>query len=120
MAKVRPTVVQINVVTLKGHGLGSGVIIDRCGYIATNYHVVEGAQRMEVVLYDGTKLSGHLVSVDPADDLAVIKITLPTTGVTVATPGDSSKVRVGQEALAIGNPPGIRQTVTKGIISAVV
>src|SRR5947209_4344639 len=56
VAKVRPAVVQINVVTPRGQGLGSGVIIDQRGYIATNHHVVDGAQRLEVVLYDGTKL----------------------------------------------------------------
>lgn len=119
VAKVRPAVVQINVVTPRGQGLGSGVIIDRRGYIVTNYHMVEGAQRLDVVLYDGTKLSAQLVGTDPADDLAVVKITPPNTGLTVATLGDSSKVRVGQEVLAIGNPLGITQTVTRGIISAV-
>ncbi len=119
IAKVRPTVVQINVATPSGQGLGSGVIIDSRGYIVTNYHVIEGAQRLEVMLYDGTKLSAQLVGTDPADDLAVVKITPPHTSLAVATLGDSSKVRVGQDVLAIGNPLGITQTVTNGIISAV-
>ncbi|MEO8973350.1 MAG: trypsin-like peptidase domain-containing protein [Ktedonobacteraceae bacterium] len=119
VAKVRPTVVQINVATSAGQGLGSGVVIDRRGYIVTNYHVVDGAQRLEVMLYDGTKLPAQLVGTDPADDLAVVKITPPHANLAVATLGDSSKVRVGQEVLAIGNPLGITQTVTKGIISAV-
>ncbi len=118
VAKVRPAVVQINVVTASGQGLGSGVIIDRRGYIVTNHHVVDGAQRLEVVLYDGTKLPAQLVGTDPADDLAVVKVTPPKTGLIVATLGDSSKLRVGQEVLAIGNPLGITQTVTNGIISA--
>jgi S1-C subfamily serine protease len=119
VAKVRPAVVQVNVATPRGQGLGSGVIIDRRGYIVTNNHVVEGARRLEVVLYDGTKLPGQLVGTDPADDLAVVKITPPKAGLTVAALGDSSKSQVGQEVLAIGNPLGITQTVTNGIISAV-
>jgi len=118
VAKVRPAVVQINVVTPSGQGLGSGVIIDQRGYIVTNQHVVDGAQRLEVMLYDGTKLPGQLVGTDPADDLAVVKVTPPKMGLIVATLGDSSKLRVGQEVLAIGNPLGITQTVTNGIISA--
>ena len=119
VAKVRPAVVQVNVATPGGQGLGSGVIIDRRGYIITNNHVVEGARRLEVVLYDGTKLKAQVVGADPADDLAVVKITPPKAGLTVATLGDSSKAHVGQEVLAIGNPLGITQTVTNGIISAV-
>src|SRR6266700_3306777 len=85
VAKVRPAVVQINVVTTRGQGLGSGVIIDQRGYIVTNQHVVDGAQRMEVMLYDGTKLPAQLVGTDSADDLAVVKVTPPKTGLTVAT-----------------------------------
>lgn len=118
VTKVRPAVVQVNVATQRGQGLGSGVIIDRRGYIVTNNHVVEGAQRLEVMLYDGTKLPAQLVGTDPVDDLAIVKITPPQNGLSVATLGDSSKLRVGQEVLAIGNPLGITQTVTNGIISA--
>jgi S1-C subfamily serine protease len=118
IAKVKPSVVQVNV-TLQGNaGIGSGVIVDRRGYIVTNNHVVDGAQSIEVVLYDGTRLSAQLVGTDPADDLAVLKITPPSKGLTVATLGDSSKLQVGQEVLAVGNPLGITQTVTNGIISA--
>src|SRR5260370_5862674 len=73
---------------------------------------------MEVVLYNGTKLRAQLAGPDPADDLAVVKITPPSSGLTVATLGDSSKLQVGQDVLAIGNPLGITQTVTNGIISA--
>ena len=117
IAKVRPTVVQVNVTTARGGGLGSGVIIDKHGYIVTNNHVVASAQNIEVVLYDGTRLAGQLVGTDSADDLAVVKIKAPA-NITVATLGDSSQLRVGQEVLAIGNPLGITQTVTNGIISA--
>ena len=119
IAKVRPTVVQVNVVTQNGSGIGSGVIIDQRGYIVTNNHVVNGAQSIEVVLYDGTSIKNvQLVGTDPADDLAILKITPPASNLRVATLGDSSKLQVGQEVLAIGNPLGITQTVTSGIISA--
>ncbi len=118
VAKVRPAVVQVNVSTANSSALGSGVIIDRRGYIVTNNHVVDGAQSIQVVLYDGTKLQAQLAGTDPADDLAVLKITPPSKGLTVATLGDSSKLQVGQEVLAIGNPLGITQTVTNGIISS--
>jgi len=119
IAKVRPAVVQVNVSTSNGSAIGSGVIIDRRGYIVTNNHVVDGAQSVEVVLYNGTNLQAQLVGTDPADDLAVLKITPPSSGLTVITLGDSSKLQVGQEVLAIGNPLGITQTVTNGIISSV-
>ena len=84
----------------------------------TNNQVVSGAQRMTVTLYDGSKLTARLTGTDPADDLAVIKITPPSTGLIVAQLGDSSKLQVGQEVLVIGNPLGITQTVTNGIVSA--
>ncbi len=118
IAKVQPAVVQINVKTEKGGGLGSGVIIDNRVYIITNNHVVQGAQSAEVVLYTGQVLPAQVIGTDPPDDLAIIKITPPGTGVTVAALGDSSKLLVGQDVLAIGNPLGITQTVTNGIISA--
>ncbi|WP_084659030.1 S1C family serine protease [Thermogemmatispora onikobensis] len=118
IAKVQPAVVQINVSTASGaSGIGSGVIIDKRGYIVTNYHVVESAQQIEVVMADGTHLPAQVAGTDPADDLAVIKIN-PPSNITVATLGDSSKLQVGQEVLAIGNPLGETQTVTHGIISA--
>jgi S1-C subfamily serine protease len=117
VANVRPTVVQINVATTQGNALGSGVIIDKRGYIVTNNHVVDGAQNIQVVMSDGTKLPAQLVGTDPADDLAVIK-TNPPANMPVAKLGDSSQLKVGQEVLAIGNPLGITQTVTNGIVSA--
>jgi S1-C subfamily serine protease len=115
---VQPAVVQINVKTQQGGGLGSGVIIDSRGYIITNNHVVQDAQDSQVVLYKGQTLPARVIGTDPPDDLAVIQITPPRTGLTVATLGDSSRLRVGQEVLAIGNPLGITQTVTNGIVSA--
>src|SRR5947208_16661169 len=118
VAKVRPAVVQVNVTTSQGQGLGSGVIIDQRGYIITNYHVVERARQIQVMLYDGKTLPAQLVGASAPDDLAALKVN-PKGKLTVATLGDSSQVRVGQEVLAIGNPLGITQTVTSGIVSAV-
>lgn len=121
VANVRPAVVQINITTAQGTGIGSGVIIDKRGYIVTNNHVVQGAQNGvvdEVVLSDGTRVrNAQIVGVDAADDLAVIKIN-PPANMVVAPIGDSSQLRVGQDVLAIGNPLGNTQTVTSGIISA--
>ena len=117
VVKVTPAVVQVNVLTQNGGAIGSGVIIDSRGYIITNNHVVNGAQTIQVVLNDGTKLPAQLSGTDPPDDLAVLKIQ-PPGNMTVATIGDSSQLRVGQEVLAIGNPLGITQTVTNGIVSA--
>jgi len=118
VAKVSPEVVQINVTTSQGAAIGSGVIIDKRGYIVTNNHVVTGANSIQVVLYDGTRATATLTGTDPADDLAVIKIT-PPAHMAVASLGDSSKLVVGQDVLAVGNPLGITQTVTNGIVSAV-
>jgi S1-C subfamily serine protease len=118
VTKVKPAVVQINVATPQGNGLGSGVIVDKRGYIVTNNHVVSEANTVEVVLFDGTRLTNvQVVGTDPADDLAVLKIN-PPTNIVVATLGDSSKLRVGETVMAIGNPLGITQTVTSGIVSA--
>jgi S1-C subfamily serine protease len=117
VSKVAPAVVQINVATNNGGKLGSGVIIDKRGYIVTNNHVVADGQEIQVVLADNSKYPARITGVDPTDDLAVVKINAPTDLVT-ATLGNSSQLHVGQEVLAIGNPLGITQTVTRGIISA--
>jgi S1-C subfamily serine protease len=117
IAKVKAAVVEVNVTTQSGSSIGSGVIIDQRGYIVTNNHVISGAQSIEVVLSDGTHLPAQLVGTDPADDLAVLKITT-SKHLTVATLGDSSKLQVGQDVLAIGNPLGVTQSVSHGIISA--
>ena len=95
---------------------GSGVIINSAGYIVTNNHVVEGAQRIEVMLHDGRRLDAQIIGLDPDTDLAVIGIQLKELpAVSIA---DSNNTRVGDIVLAIGNPFGIGQTVTQGIISA--
>ena len=104
LATVRPAVVEVNVTTQQGGAIGSGVVIDGRGYIVTNNHVVDGAQSMTVTLYDGTNLQAQLVGTDPADDLAVIKITPPSKGLTAVQLGDSSRLAVGQNVMAIGTP----------------
>jgi len=118
VAKVKPSVVQVNVTTAQGAALGSGVIIDPRGYLVTNNHVVSGARSIRVVLSNGTKESAQIVGTDAANDLAVLKIAVPQGGLSAATLGDSSQLKVGQEVLAIGNPLGDTQTVTNGIVSA--
>ena len=98
-------------------GAGSGVIVKENGYIATNYHVVQGAKKVEVTLHNGDKYNATIVGTDPSNDIAVIKI--DAKGLTTATIGDSSKVKVGDLAVAIGNPLGqLGGTATSGIISA--
>src|SRR2546430_2328488 len=96
--------------------LGSGVIVSPDGYILTNHHVIDGAEDIKIEMNDGRTLEAKLIGSDPPSDLALLKIN--ATGMTFMTPGDSDKVRVGDVALAIGNPLGIGQTVTMGIISA--
>lgn len=97
-------------------GLGSGVIISTDGYILTNHHVIDGAEQVKVDLNDGRTLDAKVVGSDPPSDLAVLKI--DATNLPVLALGDSDKVRVGDVVLAIGNPLGIGQTVTMGIIGA--
>ncbi len=97
-------------------GLGSGVIVSTDGYILTNHHVVDGAEQIKVDLNDNRSLDARLVGSDPPSDLAVLKI--EATNLPVLPLGDSESVRVGDVVLAIGNPLGIGQTVTMGIISA--
>jgi len=96
--------------------LGSGVIVSREGYILTNYHVVEGADEIEVGLADGRKAAAKIVGTDPKTDLAVIRIGEHDLPVMVL--GEPDGARVGDVVLAIGNPFGVGQTVTMGIISA--
>ena len=98
------------------NGLGSGVIISTDGYILTNHHVIDGAEQIKVDLNDGRTLDAKVVGFDPPSDLAVLKI--DATNLPVLALGDSDRVRVGDVVLAIGNPLGIGQTVTMGIISA--
>ena len=97
-------------------GLGSGVIVSSSGYILTNNHVVEGADEIEVVLNDTRKAKAKVIGTDPDTDLAILKIDLDKLPVIVL--GNSDQLQVGDPVLAIGNPFGVGQTVTGGIVSA--
>jgi serine protease DegQ len=101
---------------LLSEGLGSGVLIDGDGYVVTNNHVVEGANELAVTLPDGSLRPTRLIGVDPDSDLALLKI--EASGLHPITIGDLKSVAVGDVVLAVGNPLGVGQTVTQGIISA--
>src|SRR5438034_1370336 len=98
-------------------GLGSGVIIDNRGYVLTNLHVVRGADGVVVRLSSKEEARGRIIGTDAKTDLAVVRFE-PTAPLTVASLGDSDKLRVGEWAIAIGNPFGLDQTVTVGVVSA--
>ena len=97
-------------------GLGSGVIISKDGYIVTNNHVVDGAERLEVTRNDNRNFNATVVGTDATTDLALIKIDAPD--LHVIPMGDSEKLKVGEWVLAVGNPFGFTSTVTAGIVSA--
>lgn len=127
--KVSPAVVSILTVSLNEdqffapvpqRGAGSGVVISRQGDILTNFHVIGGAGRMEVVFGDDRSRSpARLVGSDPLTDLAIIRAERLPAGLMPATLGTSGDLQVGQQAIAIGNPFGLGRTVTKGVVSAV-
>ena len=102
--------------TQHSSSLGSGVIVGPEGYILTNHHVVEAADEIELALADGRKAPAKVVGTDPETDLAVLKVEI--SGLPAATFGNPDKLSVGDVVLAIGNPFGVGQTVTMGIVSA--
>jgi S1-C subfamily serine protease len=99
-------------------GSGSGFVYDQDGHIITNYHVIEGAEELDVTLADGTMVSAQVVGADPYSDLAVIKVDVPPEKLHSVELGSSSNLRVGQRTIAIGNPFGLDRTLTTGVISA--
>lgn len=105
-------------VEIPSEGEGSGVVIDRQGRILTNFHVLDGAQQIEVTLYNNKTYDARPVGVDPATDVAVIKIEAPAEELFPVPFGDSSRLRVGQRVYAIGNPFGLERTLSTGIISS--
>jgi putative serine protease PepD len=117
IAKIEPAVVELVVTTSQGEQIGSGVIIDSKGDVITNYHIVNGENSITAVLYNGNKEQAQLVGTSASNDLAVVHIQ-PFANMSVAHIGSSSALVVGQEVLAIGNPLGITETATKGIVSA--
>ena len=119
-AAIKDAVVAIRVEGSNKQGQGSGVIIDAKGHIVTNNHVVSGAgqgAKLSVTIGDKT-YSAKVVGTDPSTDLAVLKLENPPSNLTVASWGDSSKLKVGQPVMAVGNPLGLSDTVTTGIVSA--
>jgi len=103
-------------ITSKGEG--SGTVIDRRGHVLTNFHVIEGAREIQATLYNGKTFEARLVGVDPATDVAVLKIDAPADNLFPITLGSSTGLLVGQKAFAIGNPFGLERTMTTGIISS--
>jgi serine protease Do len=99
-------------------GVGSGVIVDSRGFVLTNHHVIERADDIEVVLSDGRTLNGTVIGRDPKTDLAVVKVDAELE-LPAATLGDSDNVKVGQWAVAIGNPFGLGHSLTVGVISGI-
>jgi S1-C subfamily serine protease len=118
--RVLPTVVSIEVRAASGSGTGSGVVIDKAGYVLTNNHVISavttGRGSLRALFSDQSAAEARVVGRDPKTDLAVIKVEKP--GVTVAALGDSGKIAVGDPVIAVGSPLGLAGTVTSGIVSA--
>jgi serine protease Do len=103
---------------LKRHGLGSGCLLDQPGYVLTNFHMVKGAQTLKVTLPDGRSFDAKTVGTDDKSDLAVIQLQGDVKNLPSVKLGDSDKARMGEWVLAIGNPFGLRHTVSAGIVSA--
>ncbi|MFD7236231.1 S1C family serine protease [Streptomyces syringium] len=114
---LKPSIVEIKAATSSGQSTGSGVIITSDGEIVTNNHVVAGSDTVKVNLSDGTTRTAKVVGTDPGKDLALIKVE-GGSGLKAAQLGDSGKVQVGDEVVAIGSPEGLTGTVTSGIVSA--
>ena len=99
-------------------GAGSGIVLDREGHILTNYHVVEGAREIQMLLHDGSAHEARVVGVDPATDTAVLRVGAPVELLEPVAFGTSHDLQVGQRVFAIGNPFGLERTLTIGIISS--
>jgi S1-C subfamily serine protease len=116
--RVSPGVVAILVTTSQGGGLGTGFVYDTSGHIITNFHVVDGAETLEVDFPSGYKAYGKVIGIDQDSDLAVVKVDGPVDEFKPVPLGNSDLVKVGQTVVAIGNPFGLTGTMTTGIISA--
>lgn len=116
--RVNPGVVAIIITTEDGGGSGSGFVYDQEGHIITNYHVVEGAQDIEVDFPSGLKVRGELVGTDLDSDIAVIQVEVDPQFLIPLTLGSGEALRIGQTVIAIGNPFGLSGTMTTGIVSA--
>lgn len=128
--RVNPSVVNIEVTVERSgpsslpnnlfpnQGQGSGFVVDSQGHIVTNNHVVADAERVNVTFSDGSTVPAELIGTDPDSDIAVLKVNVPAESLRPIQWGDSDEIRVGQRAVAIGNPFGLKGTLTSGIISA--
>jgi S1-C subfamily serine protease len=125
--RARPSVVHViaRVVTMSfffgptpSEGTGSGFVVDDQGHIITNYHVIEGAESIEVIFADETRVPARVIGVDPLNDLAVLLPESLPPGTAPLELGTSADLRAGQRAIAIGNPFGLEQTLTTGVVSA--
>jgi S1-C subfamily serine protease len=105
-------------IEMPSEGAGSGIVLDKQGHLLTNFHVVEGAREIQVLLFDGSSHAATVVGVDPATDVAVIKVDAPAELLQPVAFGTSNDLRVGQRVFAIGNPFGLERTLTTGIISS--
>jgi S1-C subfamily serine protease len=99
-------------------GTGSGFVFDGSGHIVTNYHVVEGASELHVTFSDETRVPATVVGADPSNDLAVVQVDVPPDLLHVIPLGDSASLKVGRFVVAIGNPFGLQQTLTTGVVSS--
>jgi len=117
-ASASQSVVSIQVTSGQGGGQGSGVVLDTDGHVVTNNHVVSGAEKITVIFSDGRGYSASVVGTDPSADLAVVKIENPPAGIKAIAEGNSDDVKVGDPVMAVGNPLGLSNTVTTGIVSA--
>jgi S1-C subfamily serine protease len=99
-------------------GAGSGIVLDKQGHVLTNFHVVDGAKEIHVLLFDGSSHLANVIGIDPATDVAVLKLDAPAESLYPVAFGSSSDLRVGQRVFAIGNPFGLERTLTTGIISS--
>ncbi|RSS47219.1 serine protease [Streptomyces sp. WAC07061] len=115
--QVSPSVVRIDTRTASGQGTGSGIVLTADGEIATNNHVVNGASEIQVTMSDGKKYAAKIVGTDPGKDLALIKLQ-GAGGLRPAKLGDSDRLKVGDQVVAIGSPDRLTGTVTSGIVSA--
>jgi S1-C subfamily serine protease len=105
-------------IEMPSEGAGSGIVLDKQGHLLTNFHVVEGAKEIQVLLYDGSSHAATVVGFDPATDVAIIKVDAPADLLQPVAFGTSNDLRVGQRVFAIGNPFGLERTLTTGIISS--
>ena len=118
-ASENPSLAPFDQQAVPQQALGSGFVIDKTGHIVTNYHVIEGAEQIEVSFSNQDTLSAKIVGSDPSTDIAVLRVQSSSRGLAPLAFGNSDTVRVGDPVVAIGNPFGLRRTATAGIVSAV-